>query len=433
MFGPTVDGQGDRREEGSRNIKTGDRVLEESSVVCERHFQTRFIQRTFQTIINGKIIEIPRDQPLLSKDAIPTIFPDAPKYFSKALPKKRKDRNLSGQILPKAKPIRRENNTVADVASNYVNRESSVDNIPEQECQRLLNDVDRDGAIDKAPEHECQGLSFSKLTIPSAWSEIFLPCVGDSFLYAELEADAVEHNKVALQRLIQIKKQAGESAATTEVLFRGKKWRQEELVTREEVELLINNVSKLTLCPGVGMKPLAGKYSSFNEEFFSKNCTLVVADALGVCAHCSIEGFVDPGQLKTEGPGKELADHGLVVVFQPFTGKWMQILGIFVAKGNVKANILVKIILECTLFCENAGLHVDGVTCAGASWNRSMWRIFGVQDAVVEGSGNLDHLGFFNVHPNLSTRAYNISASIGNAAAAAGIRTRALRVSCRVP
>ncbi|KAH7931980.1 hypothetical protein HPB51_029596 [Rhipicephalus microplus] len=49
--------------------------------------------------------------------------------------------------------------------------------------------------------------------------------------------------------------------------------------------------------------------------------------------------------------------------------------------------------------------------------------------AVVEGSGNLDHLGFFNVHPNLSTRAYNISASIGNAAAEAGIRTRDLRVS----
>lgn len=89
---------------------------------------------------------------------------------------------------------------MAEVASINVNRKSLVDNIPEQECQRLSNDVDRDGAIDKAPEHECQGLSFSKLTISSAWLEIFLPCVGDSFLYAELEADAVEHSKVALKR-----------------------------------------------------------------------------------------------------------------------------------------------------------------------------------------------------------------------------------------
>ncbi|KAH7942668.1 hypothetical protein HPB51_028651 [Rhipicephalus microplus] len=52
-----------------------------------------------------------------------------------------------------------------------------------------------------------------------------------------------------------------------------------------------------------------------------------------------------------------------------------------------------------------------------------------MRDAVVEGSGNFDHLGFFNVRPILSTRAYNISASIGNAAAAAGNRTRDLRES----
>ncbi|KAH8024434.1 hypothetical protein HPB51_022943 [Rhipicephalus microplus] len=52
-----------------------------------------------------------------------------------------------------------------------------------------------------------------------------------------------------------------------------------------------------------------------------------------------------------------------------------------------------------------------------------------MRDAVVEGSGNLDHLGFFTVHPNLSTRAYNISVSIENAAAAAWIRFRDLRTA----
>ncbi|KAH8036663.1 hypothetical protein HPB51_003553 [Rhipicephalus microplus] len=50
-----------------------------------------------------------------------------------------------------------------------------------------------------------------------------------------------------------------------------------------------------------------------------------------------------------------------------------------------------------------------------------------MRNAVVEGSGNFDHLGFFNVNPNLSTRAYNISGSIVNAAAAARIRNRDLR------
>lgn len=56
----------------------------------------------------------------------------------------------------------------------------------------------------------------------------------------------------------------------------------------------------------------------------------------------------------------------------------MQILGVFSSKGNVKANVLAKIVLEATLLCEQVGLLVDGVTCDAASWNRSMWRIFGI-------------------------------------------------------
>ncbi|KAH7984905.1 hypothetical protein HPB51_026902 [Rhipicephalus microplus] len=54
-----------------------------------------------------------------------------------------------------------------------------------------------------------------------------------------------------------------------------------------------------------------------------------------------------------------------------------------------------------------------------------------MRDAVVEGSGNFDLLGFFNVQPNLSTWAYNISASIGNTAATAGIRTHDKRPGWR--
>ncbi|KAH8024520.1 hypothetical protein HPB51_025147 [Rhipicephalus microplus] len=73
-----------------------------------------------------------------------------------------------------------------------------------------------------------------------------------------------------------------------------------------------------------------------------------------------------------------LADHGMVVLFQPYTGRWTQILGVFASKGNVQAATLAKIIVECTVLAERAGLYVDSVTCDGASWNRSMWRIFGI-------------------------------------------------------
>lgn len=64
-------------------------------------------------------------------------------------------------------------------------------------------------------------------------------------------------------------------------------------------------------------------------------------------------------------------------VFQPFTGKWHQMLGIVASKGNVKAN---KIILECVILAEKSHLFVDFVTTGAASWNRSMWHILALQE-----------------------------------------------------
>ncbi|XP_075725982.1 uncharacterized protein LOC142767684 [Rhipicephalus microplus] len=40
-----------------------------------------------------------------------------------------------------------------------------------------------------------------------------------------------------------------------------------------------------------------------------------------------IEGFVNPGQFTGAQDKHTKADHGLVVMFQPFVGKWTQIIG----------------------------------------------------------------------------------------------------------
>ncbi|KAK8756355.1 hypothetical protein V5799_000943, partial [Amblyomma americanum] len=82
----------------------------------------------------------------------------------------------------------------------------------------------------------------------------------------------------------------------------------------------------------------------------------------------------------------------MIVLFQPFTGKWTQILGVFASKDNVKAPTLAKIILETTVLAEKAGLFVDCITCDGASWNRSMWRLFGIQ-------GSPSHVRSSTKHP----------------------------------
>ncbi|KAH6920885.1 hypothetical protein HPB50_028127 [Hyalomma asiaticum] len=48
-----------------------------------------------------------------------------------------------------------------------------------------------------------------------------------------------------------------------------------------------------------------------------------------------IEGFVDLGGHTPADQKNVVADHGMVVLFQPFTGNWTQILGVFASKSNV--------------------------------------------------------------------------------------------------
>lgn len=72
------------------------------------------------------------------------------------------------------------------------------------------------------------------------------------------------------------------------------------------------------------------------------------------------------------------ADHALVLMFQPFRGQWVQVLGCFLSKDAVTSEILLKLILECILLLSNCGFHVDVVTSDGAHSNRGVWTIFGI-------------------------------------------------------
>ncbi|KAH6925114.1 hypothetical protein HPB50_001026 [Hyalomma asiaticum] len=64
----------ERREEWSQLIHRTDRELNEACTICERHFEPRYIERSYETTVNGEIVEIPRGLPLLSKDAVPSLF-----------------------------------------------------------------------------------------------------------------------------------------------------------------------------------------------------------------------------------------------------------------------------------------------------------------------------------------------------------------------
>ncbi|KAG0428705.1 hypothetical protein HPB47_024323 [Ixodes persulcatus] len=92
-----------RRQEWARNIKREDKVLDETCVVCSRHFDERYIEKTFMHVINGELVELDRERPVLTDDAVPTIFPNAPSYLTRPVPKKRKERNLADRGTPPLK------------------------------------------------------------------------------------------------------------------------------------------------------------------------------------------------------------------------------------------------------------------------------------------------------------------------------------------
>lgn len=59
----------------------------------------------------------------------------------------------------------------------------------------------------------------------------------------------------------------------------------------------------------------------------------IVVDEMKLSAHLdlqsssNIEGFVDLGKFTDANERHRKADHGLVIMFQPFVGKWTQIIG----------------------------------------------------------------------------------------------------------
>ncbi|XP_040063511.2 uncharacterized protein LOC120837930 [Ixodes scapularis] len=115
-----------------------------------------------------------------------------------------------------------------------------------------------------------------------------------------------------------------------------------------------------------------------------------LSEHLTVTPSGHIEGFVDMGPTMTEGQNV-VCDHGMIIMFVPFTGKWTQIIGAFATNGNAKAEELAKVLIEATILAEASGLIVDFLTSDGASWNHRMWKILGIGVKSGEVTCKLEH------------------------------------------
>lgn len=105
---------------------------------------------------------------------------------------------------------------------------------------------------------------------------------------------------------------------------------------------------------------------------------LKLSENLKVNSDGYVQGYVDYGSFSCGGKENKLCDHGLVILFQPFVGDWIQIIGVFATQNNMDGIMLAKVLLEAIILTEQSGLFVDTITGDGASWNRSMWKEFGI-------------------------------------------------------
>ncbi|KAK9883597.1 hypothetical protein WA026_001772 [Henosepilachna vigintioctopunctata] len=91
-----------------------------------------------------------------------------------------------------------------------------------------------------------------------------------------------------------------------------------------------------------------------------------------------LKGFEYLGDYTAEHLRHTRADHALVFMFQPFQGKWVQVVGLFLSKDSVTSEILQKLLIECTILFEKAGIFVDGIVSDAAQWNRGVWKLLGI-------------------------------------------------------
>ncbi|KAH7934862.1 hypothetical protein HPB52_001415 [Rhipicephalus sanguineus] len=84
-----------------------------------------------------------------------------------------------------------------------------------------------------------------------------------------------------------------------------------------------------------------------------------LSEHFSVTASGQIQGFVDLGEFTKPEDKYQQCDHGMVIMFVPFAGRWSQIVGVFATKGNVRGDILLKILMEATILVEQAGFPLE--------------------------------------------------------------------------
>lgn len=267
-----------RLQEWARNIKRDDKALDSTCVVCSRHFDERYVQRTFKHMVNGESVEFERERPSLTDDAVPTVFPDAPAYLTKPAPKKRKVRDLANNYVPRPK------------------RKALGESTPDLELAERID-------LPKAPEPSPH--PFSDVTPPSVFcTKIVLTndpgalCFG---WHVRLETgDVLVVKHVTFTECSE--PVTAERAETSLCRIYCRNIKVDEFLVANESDALaaLKKVDALLLCPGCDVEPLkSGQCTKFGTAYYAHTCCVTTAEGKQ-CLRCKYTRKLIANQMRRQ-------------------------------------------------------------------------------------------------------------------------------------
>lgn len=368
--------------------------------------------KTFDFVIRGENVSMPRDRWELTKDAVPTKFPGIPHYLSSRVPKKRKvsTRNTLPVVVHK-KSRKKTTELIIDDQDQFnkspeqvttaactvtlpplsplptafdhsyaakQNNTAACDSCREikNTNQRLRRKVCRQMLIIRQLRGVSKKLRREKLQLSHKLSD-----------YAHLSPKT----KLIVSEAIQKAKQ---KVKTT---FRySDEWILDSLLIRCKSTSGYNMLRNNGYLPLPSLSTLNRAIQNLRPEFGFDNTLfdalkdklsnfelnerrgILMFDEMQISKNiefrvdtCRLVGMVDFGELTTNTQRTEEGDHALVFLFQPHLGGWVQTVGCFCSHGTTPTSVLAKLILQCVILLERCGAVVDGLVSDGASTNRA--------------------------------------------------------------
>lgn len=267
------------RKKWQKNLHRADKPLEDTSAVCELHFEPGCIVRQYVHTVNGEEVRIERGKPALRSDAVPTILPNLPAYLTKKTvneraPRKRKAEN-SGTPAKRMLRAGREGDVSApatdtDAATAVAEQGSEAGR---QESTGVQNPVE---ASDDASVFDC-------LVLPSArWSKHSFPGHGGVVYCTSVLSSKSEVHSEKVVIFFD-----SPSKTYCKVFARGILIKESAVETKQVAEEVLQAADSMCLCTGaikcqeydgaLFTQKLKAHAIAHEDVYFSSNCLGQVA------------------------------------------------------------------------------------------------------------------------------------------------------------